>query len=389
MPLFTNIEPVCVSREKIGDNLEQNAGGTLSRIILQLSNLSLRGSQLIEALLEEISRLNKRYKSIQNRIDSMNGDIDKLDAKVYSQTSVVVVYNKRKKPHQYKPVLVRETLPQSLKDQYNRCEPPPPFKLIFADIPVVQGDCQETQERIKFYSNISYFKDSWCEQKKQMKIKKRITRNKLLKLQTSKKIIDLFQKDDKFYPVPIHQVKHRATETLEKPQTSPIKQESPIPTAIHDENQYEYPSFCMNTSQDTEPDATSELGREQGSYNDDSSIIYEIFAPAEMISSSSSQESNTASTRDTGNDQITAMVPILSIEDNIGTKKSETLVNRRILPLKDRSDVTRKESAVKDLLKSFVLERRRFIKSETSSGSNDYSEESSTDSDDSSVDSED
>ena len=400
MPLFTTVEPVCVSRGQVGDNLEKNAGRALSEIILQLSNLSLRGGQLMEELLEEISRLNKRYNSIKNRIDSMN-----VELKAYSQTSVVI-RNKRKKPSLYKPVFMRDTFPQSLRDQYDRCEPPPSFKAIFGDIPFAQGDC-EPQERIRFYSNINYFKDSWCEQKKQMKIKKRTTRNKLLKLQTTE-ISDVFQKDDKFYPAPIHQVKPRITETPEKSQPllteSPIKQQfmpqSGIPIEPDTSNQAlnEYPSFCTNCYQDSEPDTTSELSREQGSYKEDSSSIYEIFAPAEVVSNTSSPELDRASTSDTGQfsqcNQNRAMEPIPTIShsnsiESIQPPQSETLVGRKIFPLKERSSVPRRESAVKDLLRSFVLERRRFIKLESSSGTSDYSEESSTDSDDSPSDSQD
>ena len=400
MPLFTNIEPVYVSRE-VGDNLEQNAAGTLSSIILQLSNLSLRGGQLIEGLLEEISSLNKRYNNIKNRIDSMNVEIDSLDAKAEqdSQTSIVIC-NKRRKSSQYKPVFVRNSLPKSLRDQYERCEPPPPFKMIFGDIPFAQDGCV-TEERIRFYSNIHYFKDSWCEQKKQMKIKKRIIRNKLLKLQTTE-ISEVFQKDEKYYPVPIHQLKPRISETREKSQTllkaSPIQEQffmshsgTHIEPDYSNQNQYEYPSFDTNSYPGSEPDVASEYSRE---YNDDSSIMYEVFAPADTVSIVSPELDRVSASNtekfswQCNQNRVMESVPTYpshrnSTEENTKPQISETLVQRKILPLKQRSEVSRRQSAVKDLLKSFVLERRRFIKLESTSCSSDYSEESSTECEDS------
>ena len=75
MPVLNLIEPVFVSRglkEGESDSLEQNAALTLSNIILQLSNLSLRGGQLIESLLEEVTNLNKKFYRIKNKIETIN-----------------------------------------------------------------------------------------------------------------------------------------------------------------------------------------------------------------------------------------------------------------------------------------------------------------------------
>ena len=78
-----------------------------------------------------------------------------------------------------------------------------------------------------------------------------------------------------------------------------------------------------------------------------------------------------------------------SIQSSLSqTDSREESSGRRILSLRDCDVVTRRESAVKTLLKSFVQERRRYIQYESTSIS-DYSDESSSESDSTGSDGED
>ncbi|KAI6645920.1 hypothetical protein LOD99_13178 [Oopsacas minuta] len=394
MPVFNQIEPVYVSKEGVSDSLEQNAGHTLSKIILQLSNLSLIGSQLMESLLGEITNLNKRYYNIKNRIDTMNIKIDKLNPQSEHISPPTDDINIKRKSYQYKPVLLRNTLPPTLTDQYNRCENPPPFQQLFGQI-----TSSESSERFKFYSNTDYFKESWYEKKKQDKIRKRILKNKLLRLQTTE-IVNVFEQDDKFYPIPLHPMKPRVT-TRKQLQTPPVTEpqieEQSISQSDNDEisqyTSYQHDnvgSFDTYSRQDSfnysEFDETSLHSKQQGSfYRDDSSVIYEVFESADLISTNSSDRLDKLSLGDTavlmGQGNLNRSIePNLSQTDSIDdySETRSEIMEKRIIPVLERHDTNRRGSVVKDLLRSLVSERRRYITNESTSYSSQYSDESST-----------
>ena len=381
MPVLNQIEPVFVSRglkEGESDNLEKNAGLTLSNIILQLSNLSLRGGQLIESLLEEVTNLNKKYYNIKNKIETLNSKLEHLDPQFISHTSTCSVSKKQLKFPQYEPVFVRYRLPQSLADQYNICEAPPPFQLLFGHIHSTQGDTNK--DRFKFYSNTDYFEESWRKKKQQDKIKKRILKNKLLKLQTAE-IVDTLEKDEKFYPLPIHE-SPRITETRKLVRTpaviEPQIKEQSVSQSDADTaslySGYVAPTFGNTTVYYADTVMTSLYSR-RGSCSDDTSVIYEVFESADVASLNSSTQLDKTSL----DDSAIASSQDRTMDDSIQSSLSKTdsreeNSGRRILSL------TRRESAVKTLLKSFVLERRKYIQYESTSIS-DYSDESSSESD--------
>ena len=390
MPVLNQIEPVFVSRglrEEGSDNLEQNAGLTLSNIILQLSNLSLRGGQLIESLLEEITNLNKKYYKIKNKIETINSKIEHLDPQHISHTFTDSVSKKKHKPPQYEPVFMRYRLPQSLADQYNSCEAPPPFQLLFGHIHSTQG-VADNQDRFKFYSNTDYFKESLREKKQQDKIKKRILKNKLLKLQTAE-IVDTFEKDDKFYPLPIHKVIPRITETRKlvrtpaviEPHKELVEEQSMSQSDADTSSLYSgyvAPSFGNTTVYYADTVMTSLYSR-RGSCSDDTSVIYEVFESANVASLNSSTQLDKTSLDDSARVSSQDRTMDDSIQSSFSqTDSREENSGRRILSLRD-SDVTRRESAVKTLLKSIIQERRRYIQYESTSIS-DYSDESSSES---------
>lgn len=397
MPVLNLIEPVYVSRglkEGESDNLEQNAGLTLSNIILQLSNLSLRGGQLIESLLEEVTNLNKKFYRIKNKIEIINSKIDHLDPQHISHTPTDSVSKKQQKIPQYEPVFMRYRLPQSLADQYNSCEAPPPFQLLFGHIHSTQRDTN-FQDRFKFYSNTDYFKESWREKKQQDKIKKRILKNELLKLQTAE-IVDTLEKDEKFYPLPIHRERPRITETRKLVRTpaviEPWLEEQPKSHSDADTaslySGYVAPSFGNTTVYYADTVMTSLYSR-RGSCSDDTSVIYEVFESADVASLNSSTQLDKISLDDSAKVSSQDRTMDDSIQSSLSqTDSREESSGRRILSLRDCDVVTRRESAVKTLLKSFVQERRRYIQYESTSIS-DYSDESSSESDSTGSDGED
>ena len=403
MPIFALIEPVNVSRNasnmgRQSMDLEQNACFTLSNIILQLSNVSLRGGDIFHSLLGDISNLNEKYNGVKTRIETLDYELGKLDPESDHATEPAVRSDWcSDKTSRYQNVFLRETLPKGLKDQYNKCESPPPFKKLFGDILVnSQEESGSNQETNRMYTNPDYFQENWLEQKKQEKIKKRMRKNRLER-QQNMDAEEAVTNDEKFQPVQMHREKTWISSSQKTMSPSQSPSQSPHVyanlSAIMGSRTGHTPHPTPDPFQHTEHHTrVSYYSTGQESFDDGFSIIYEVFDSEQNVTELDRDYAGTnkkfvwqCPDNDVMNRSFveTEKLKSLSEETNL-TQTFDKEVD--VSPLKKSDQLQKRESIVKLILKDMLLERRRLITLESSSASDDTdesnseSEESQTDS---------
>lgn len=168
----------CFNTGAVGQNpnipneLECVTNGTLSNIIRQLSSMSKYAEDLFGGLLDDIGVLVQRSTNLQQRINVLTDHVEQLDA---SSDPVGRANFQRIRPvmtrteHLDQQVVARSTIPVSLQDVYERCDPPPPLDKLnpFRD---------DNIDGLRFYTNPNYFFELW---RKEMLTDR--TRNKVAK----------------------------------------------------------------------------------------------------------------------------------------------------------------------------------------------------------------
>lgn len=141
----------------IPDELECVTNGTLSNIIRQLSSMSKYAEDLFGCLLSEIGTLVQRSSNLQERINVLTDHVERLDASndpVERGNFQPIIPLVTRTDHFDQQVVARTTIPLSLRDVYDRCDPPPPLEKLnpFRD---------DNINGLKLYTNPNYFFELW------------------------------------------------------------------------------------------------------------------------------------------------------------------------------------------------------------------------------------
>lgn len=132
----------------IPNELECVTNGTLANVIRQLSSLSHLAEDLFGGILAEASVLIARTSALQGRVDRLAVKVTQLDSSV-EEVSLHDIHLRKpfKSSASYdQQVVARDTIPESLKDQYEVCDKPPPL----AKLNPYRDD---SRDALKFYTD--------------------------------------------------------------------------------------------------------------------------------------------------------------------------------------------------------------------------------------------
>lgn len=172
MPLEQRvIQPIYVSRgcfnnhdqqpqTNVPNELECVTNGTLGNIIRQLSSLSRHAENLFGCLLDDLDSMMQRSAALNLRIETLTHYVENLDA---SNDSLINDPYQRNNNQSHKTtgvdqfdqqVVARTTIPDSLREVYERCDPPPALDKLnpFRD---------DNINGLKLYTNPNYFFELW------------------------------------------------------------------------------------------------------------------------------------------------------------------------------------------------------------------------------------
>lgn len=124
------VEPEHVSRCKINskepDELEALSNSTLANLIRQISSLGENASKIFDELTKDIVKINNRSQALNQRIQRLADNCNKLDTKNEKVTFEEI----SKKPFKSsivieQKILKKESMPEALRILYEKAEPPP------------------------------------------------------------------------------------------------------------------------------------------------------------------------------------------------------------------------------------------------------------------------
>lgn len=169
MPLEQRVvEPICVSRGNlpldsqgnlaisIPNELECVTNGSLANVIRELSSLSQLAEDLFGGILREATVIISRSTQLQGRIDRLAVKVTQLDSTV-EEVSLHDIHLRKpfKSSSSYdQQVVARNTIPESLSEQYKLCDKPPPLNKLnpYRD---------DTKDGLTFYTDANYFFELW------------------------------------------------------------------------------------------------------------------------------------------------------------------------------------------------------------------------------------
>ncbi|KAG1671099.1 Wiskott-Aldrich syndrome protein family member 3 [Nymphon striatum] len=161
MPILQRlIEPVHVSRGtlpvEVQNELECVTNGTLSNIIRQLSSLSKHAEDIFNVLCRDSASVQARMNSMKGRIDRLAVKVTQLDSNV-EEVSLQDIHMRKafKSSIVYEQQVVsRDTLPTAMAETYQMCDRPPPLEKLnpYRD---------DGKNGLKFYTDPNYFFDLW------------------------------------------------------------------------------------------------------------------------------------------------------------------------------------------------------------------------------------
>ncbi|KAF7493874.1 hypothetical protein SSS_07750 [Sarcoptes scabiei] len=200
MPLEQRvIQPIYVSRGcfnnyqgqntvKVPNELECVTNGTLGNIIRQLSSLSKHAENLFGCLLDNLGSMLQRSTDLNTRIENLTNHVERLDAcndygEAYQNRNGHQANRLGNKSSSSmhrangidqfdQQVVARNTIPDSLREVYENCDPPPSLDKLnpFRD---------DNINGLKLYTNPNYFFELWRKEMLQEKSSKtKIARTK-------------------------------------------------------------------------------------------------------------------------------------------------------------------------------------------------------------------
>lgn len=145
----------------VANELECVTNGTLSNIIRQLSSLSRHAEDLFGSILQDTTKLVQRSVSLKERLDVLTQKVEVLsDAGGAEQQPGGTIGRKpyrSKAEHFDQQIVARDSMPVSLKEVYERCDPPPCLSKL--------NDFREDGlDGVKLYTNPNYFFDLWSKE---------------------------------------------------------------------------------------------------------------------------------------------------------------------------------------------------------------------------------
>uniref|UniRef100_A0A915NF17 Wiskott-Aldrich syndrome protein family member n=1 Tax=Meloidogyne javanica TaxID=6303 RepID=A0A915NF17_MELJA len=163
MPLTTrSVSPVNLSLHRLPDSVKQDelqciTNGTFANLIRQLSSLSRHAQQIFSDIHREVLKIDHRTNTLFLRVERLAQKVaqqsqNSLDQANLEEAALRKAFKSCNIIDQHS--LSRQTLPTSLQEQYQQCDPPP-------ELNELNPYREDEKEALRYYTDPGYFFELW------------------------------------------------------------------------------------------------------------------------------------------------------------------------------------------------------------------------------------
>ncbi|CAK5077339.1 unnamed protein product [Meloidogyne enterolobii] len=163
MPLTTrSVSPVNLSLHRLPDSVKQDelqciTNGTFANLIRQLSSLSRHAQQIFSDIHREVLKIDHRTNTLFLRVERLAQKVaqqsqNSLDQTNLEEAALRKAFKSCNIIDQHS--LSRQTLPTSLQEQYQQCDPPP-------ELNELNPYREDEKEALRYYTDPGYFFELW------------------------------------------------------------------------------------------------------------------------------------------------------------------------------------------------------------------------------------
>uniref|UniRef100_A0A915LHY5 Wiskott-Aldrich syndrome protein family member n=1 Tax=Meloidogyne javanica TaxID=6303 RepID=A0A915LHY5_MELJA len=163
MPLTTrSVSPVNLSLHRLPDSVRQDelqciTNGTFANLIRQLSSLSRHAQQIFSDIHREVLKIDHRTNTLFLRVERLAQKVaqqsqNSLDQTNLEEAALRKAFKSCNIIDQHS--LSRQTLPTSLQEQYQQCDPPP-------ELNELNPYREDEKEALRYYTDPGYFFELW------------------------------------------------------------------------------------------------------------------------------------------------------------------------------------------------------------------------------------